>query len=547
MRGNELRHAYRSGIDTSRRVRGEMAGAGPLRMAFVGLLAAVLWGQLAGAQEAPKDLESYVRYIQAHHRAPFHRDGAVLPKGGAQKLLELQMQRQPAIAHPGHNIKVNQDRNPWPKAEIGAAVDPTNGKNYVVMSNDFRENYNHMFYHVSTNGGKSWTDDSMTGGSDPFTGFIPLNFQSDPGVAFDDVGHSFVSTITGNLIFDSTNFYGNTDTQIELAEGFANGRYTSLLPTVIDTQPCIFTSTTSDCPAALDKPLMTVDSVPGSPTNGTIYVYYTLFCNASACTDGTATVPKFSSAILESHSPGWGLPFSPPALVSGSLTQEQFSSMVIDSHGTPHIFFNDYSGPVIAMWESTLTAGGWVVSSSPVATFTFNGLNNPLWSFRDGGAAAPGCGILVDTAYCAFSANQIVGGRAEGTPSVYLAVVHTLSGESSIYRVNDDPFNDGKDHFFAWATATAGGVYVGWYDNRKDPFNAKVEYFVGKSTDGGKTFPTQMAVSDTEFNPCIGFPGCGFFGDYTQLVSGPDGVVHAAWSDTRDGASMQIYSQAVTW
>jgi len=24
-------------------------------------------------------------------------------------------------------------------------------------------------------------------------------------------------------------------------------------------------------------------------------------------------------------------------------------------------------------------------------------------------------------------------------------------------------------------------------------------------------------------------------------------VVHAAWSDTRDGATMQIYTQAITW
>jgi len=132
--------------------------------------------------------------------------------------------------------------------------------------------------------------------------------------------------------------------------------------------------------------------------------------------------------------------------------------------------------------------------------------------------------------------------------SVYVAAVDTGAGTSSVHRVNNDPFNDNKDHFFPWATAKAdGSVYVGWYDDRADSFNTKVQYFVGKSTNGGKTFPTQKAVSDTSFNPCVGFPGCGFFGDYTQLVSGPDGVVHAAWSDTRDGASMQVFSQSVTW
>ena len=88
---------------------------------------------------------------------------------------------------------------------------------------------------------------------------------------------------------------------------------------------------------------------------------------------------------------------------------------------------------------------------------------------------------------------------------------------------------------------------VGWYDDRNDPFNTKVDYFVGKSTDGGKTFPKQNAVNDVSFNPCIGFPGCGFFGDYVQLVSGIDGVVHAAWTDTRDGASQQIWTQDIKW
>lgn len=544
MRKNELRCVSHLSMKPLR-----SAGAGPLRIAFVALLTTLLWGQPVSAQSTPADkLASMVNYVQSHHRAPFHRDGAMLPKGGAQKLLELEMQAQPAIDIAGHNVKVNQDRNPWPKAEIGAAVDPANGKNYVVMSNDFRENWDHMFYHVSTNGGANWTDDSMVGGADPVTGFIPLTFQSDPGVAFDGAGHSFLSTITGNVIFDFLNGYENLDTEIEVAQGFGHGRYTFLLPTPIDDQPCsgLF-SGTFNCPAALDKPLITVDSVPGSPNNGTIYVYYTLFCNASPCTDGSAVVPPFSSAILESHSPGAGLPFSPPALVSGPLTQVQFSSMVVDSHGTPHIFFDDFSNPSLNMWESTLTAGTWVVSPSPVASFTFNGLNNFNWVFRDSGAVAPGCGIWGDTAYCAFSANQIGSGRIEATPSVYLAVVNTLSGASSVHRVNNDAFNNGKDHFFAWATATAGGVYVGWYDDRHDLFNTKVEYFVGKSTDGGKTFPVQSAVSDTAFNPCIGFPGCGFFGDYTQLVSGPDGVVHAAWSDTRDAASMQIYSQAITW
>jgi hypothetical protein len=524
------------------------------------LLAALLPGQLASAQNHPrfKDIDSYVRFVNSHMKAPFDRDSARLPQGAGMALLNSARQATTASTPTAHtNVKVNQDRNPWPKAEIGAAVDPTNGNNYVVMSNDFRENWDHMFYHVSTNGGKRWTDDSMVGGADPVTGFIPLTFQSDPGVAFDSKGHSILSTITGNEIFDFNNSYENLDTEIYVAEGFGHGTYTLLLPTPVDDQPCSGTFDADgmfNCPGALDKPLVAVDNVPGSPHNGTIYVYYTYFCFGTGpnfdqpCTDGNAMIPAFTSAILEAHSPGAGLPFSAPNLVSGSLLNTQFSNLVIDSRGTPHVFFDDFTNLPVAMYESTLKGANWVVSSKPVANFFFNNLASINWGFRSSGTIAPGCGINGDTAYCAFSANQLVNGPVESGVSAYVAVVNTLNATSKVYRVNNDPFNDGSDHFFPWATTKAdGSVYVGWYDDRNDPFNTLVQYFVGKSTDGGHTFPTQTAVSDVAFNPCIGFPGCGFFGDYTQLASGPDGVVHAAWSDTRDGASMQIYSQAITW
>ncbi len=508
------------------------------------------------ASGAPfKDFESFMTWMQQHHKAPFDHDVMLTAKDReAQHAKILKSLANQRAVSSGTNVKVNQDRNPWPKAELGAAVDPTNGNNYVVMANDFRENFDHQFYHVSTDSGQHWTDDSMTVASDPITGGVPFNFQSDPGVGFDSFGHSYLSTINGNEIFDFDNGYLNLDTQIEAVTGYAHGTYSDIVSINVDTVPCsgLF-SGTLNCPGQLDKPLLTADNVKGSPHNGTVYIYYTYFCNGAPCTDGNVTIPANSSVILESHSAGAGLPFSAPALVSGTFTNEQFSDMVIDSHGTPHIFFDDFSAStldstIVNMYESTLGASGWTVNSRPVATFTYNGLNNINWAFRDNGTVAPGCGISKDTAYCAFSASQIGNGTVSGTPSVYLAKVNTLNGASTISRVNNDPLLDSKDHFFPWATVTPqGNVYVGWYDNRSDPFNTKVEYWVGKSTNGGKTFPTQKAVSTASFNPCVGFPGCGFFGDYVQLVSGPDNVVHAAWSDTRDGASMQIYTQRITW
>ena len=168
------------------------------------LLTAFLWAQTATAQEVKpfKDFTSYVTYVAKNHKAPFDRDGAVIPPAAGKALAAAHTKAAAegtaatnAAVSGYKNIQVNQDRNPWPKAELGAAIDPSNGTGWVVMANDFRENYDHEFYHVSTNNGQTWTDDSMVGGSDPFTGFIPLTFQSDPGVSFDSAGNSSTSTM----------------------------------------------------------------------------------------------------------------------------------------------------------------------------------------------------------------------------------------------------------------------------------------------------------------------------------------------------------------
>src|SRR5262249_3457306 len=131
---------------------------------------------------------------------------------------------------------------------------------------------------------------------------------------------------------------------------------------------------------------------------------------------------------------------------------------------------------------------------------------------------------------------------------VYVATIRIETGEAEVHQVNTDLASADKDHFFPWAAVdNAGKVYIGWFDNRNDPAGVKVEYFVGMSSDGGKTFPRQQAVREAAFNPCNGFPGCFFFGDYYQLVAGGDSGIHATWADTRDGKSMQMYSQLLKW
>src|SRR5262249_4813896 len=131
---------------------------GLLQVSFAfatGALACAQPVKAASHLDAFTDLESYVQYIQKLHKAPFDRDGSVLPPGGAEALAKKHAaMRAAGLAAPAvtsfTNVQVTQDRNPWPKAEVAAAVDPTSPGSWVVMSNDFRLNFDKMFFHVST-------------------------------------------------------------------------------------------------------------------------------------------------------------------------------------------------------------------------------------------------------------------------------------------------------------------------------------------------------------------------------------------------------------
>src|SRR5262249_13146956 len=159
----------------------------------------------------------YVQYVQMLHKAPFDRAGLSLrPLGAPSPAQPTSNAAAPAVTM-YRNIQVTRDRNPWPKAGLAAAVDPSSPGSVVVMTNDFRANLDAMFFHVSSDDGVTWTDDAMSTGNDPVIG--PFAFQKDPGLSFDRSTNSYLSTLNGALYIDSV--YENFDTEVDVARGFA--------------------------------------------------------------------------------------------------------------------------------------------------------------------------------------------------------------------------------------------------------------------------------------------------------------------------------------
>src|SRR5437899_8745579 len=94
---------------------------------------------------------------------------------------------------------------------------------------------------------------------------------------------------------------------------------------------------------------------------------------------------------------------------------------------------------------------------------------------------------------------------------------------SAPHKVNDDPVNPSKWHWFGtFSVAPNGRLDAVWYDTRNAANNTDSQLFYSWSTDGGVTWAPNVAVSDS-FNPFEGYPNQDKIGDYITIVSDETG------------------------
>jgi hypothetical protein len=101
------------------------------------------------------------------------------------------------------------------------------------------------------------------------------------------------------------------------------------------------------------------------------------------------------------------------------------------------------------------------------------------------------------------------------------------------------PKTDQHDQFLPWINVSAKGTLgITWLDRRNDPNNLDYEAFGTWSTDGGKTFATDLQLASEPSDPLNdGFNGA-FMGEYTGNAWNGK-TLFAAWPDTRNGKDAQ--------
>src|SRR6266498_2132307 len=113
-------------------------------------------------------------------------------------------------------------------------------------------------------------------------------------------------------------------------------------------------------------------------------------------------------------------------------------------------------------------------------------------------------------------------------------------------RINDDPVNHSKYHWFGTlSVAPNGRIDSVWFDTRNAANNIDSQLFYSFSTDGGVTWAPNVAVGNS-FTPLEGWPSQSKIGDYITIVSDNTGgnVAYSAtfnFNPTRGQHEQDVY------
>src|SRR5436189_1925988 len=121
-------------------------------------------------------------------------------------------------------------------------------------------------------------------------------------------------------------------------------------------------------------------------------------------------------------------------------------------------------------------------------------------------------------------------GFTNGSKVMFVRSTDGGSTFSAPRRINDDPVNHSKYHWFGTlSVAPNGRIDSVWLDSRNGANNIDSQLFYSYSTDGGVTWAPNVSVSNS-FNPSEGYPNQNKMGDYITIVSDNTGgnVAYAA-------------------
>jgi hypothetical protein len=418
---------------------------------------------------APKPLprEPLERYDNPPPVAP-----AVAISPGLVSLFGPYTSYQVNVDAAGDNIRGDAANEP------SICVDPTNGNKMSIGWRQFdsvASNFRQAGFAYTANGGRTWIN----------PGVLQRNvFRSDPVLNSDNVGRFFYLSLLQNFFDDLWRSLNGGQSWANIAP--ADGG---------------------------DKQWFTIDN-----TNSTGHGFQYQFWSTDGNNYGGR---QFSRSI------NGGLTWLNPINIPNSPA---WGTLDVDSNGNLFIgganlntnqiwcirSINAKNGAVVPTFDrsTAVNLGGHIAFGEPINP---GGLVGQIFLAVDRSGASTNNNVYI-------LASVQPTGAANGSDVMFARSTNGGQTFSAPRRINDDPVNHAKWHWFGTlSVAPNGRIDVVWYDTRNAANNTNSQLFYSSSLDGGNTWSPNVAISNS-FNPFLGYPNQNKIGDYITMVSDNSGA-----------------------
>jgi hypothetical protein len=374
--------------------------------------------------------------------------------------------------------------------EPSISVDSTDRNKMVIGWRQFdsvSSNFRQAGWGFTSNGGVSWT----------FPGVLENNvFRSDPVLASNDLGHFFYLSLLNN-------FFDDMWRSVDGGQSWAN----------------------LDPATGGDKQWFTIDNT-SSTGHGFQYQCWSGVAGGnnyggrqfSRSTDGGFT---WMSPIFLPNTPSWGTPDvdANGNLFIGGVNLNTDQIWMLRSSNARNAALTPTFDQVV-----NVNLGGNILAGEFI---------NPVGIVGQIFVAADRSGSLTnDNVYMLGSPRPF--GATNGSDVMFVRSSNGGLTFSPPVRINDDPINQNKWHWFGTlSVAPHGRIDAVWLDTRNAANNTDSQLFYSYSLDGGSSWSPNVEVSNS-FNPFLGYPNQNKIGDYITIVSDIAGS-NVAYSATFNG------------
>ncbi len=372
--------------------------------------------------------------------------------------------------------------------EPSICVDPTNGNKMSIGWRQFdnvSSNFRQAGFAHTTNGGTTWLS----------TGVLQHNvFRSDPVLTSDSAGHFFYLSLLQTFFDDLWRSLNGGQSWTYLAPAYGG-----------------------------DKEWFTIDN-----TNSTGHGFQYQCWSSDGNNYGGRQFTRSTNGGLT-----WMNPIDIP-------NSPAFGTLDVDSNGNLFIggveleggqvwcvrSINAKNGAAVPNFDqsTTVNLGGSIVAGQLINP---QGLAGQVFLATDRSGTSTNNNIYI-------LASVQPAGFATGTDVMFARSTNGGQTFSAPRRINDDPVNHAKWHWFGTlSVAPNGRIDAVWLDTRNAANNINSQLFYSSSVDGGNTWSANVAISNS-FNPYVGYPNQDKLGDYITIVSDNAGA-NVAYAATFNG------------